>query len=184
VAPGTSVSFGFDAATPGPAEGIGAVAGTAWVIRPEPAAPSQPNALCRIDPSADGATLLVSSPEYSDVTDSVSLEPLGSGESGLVLHAQDRENYDLVTVDAAVGRITIGVARNGVRTILASVNASIRVGAWQELSAQVRAATITAFLNGRRVAQATDITFPRGAIGLWAAPGASACFDNLMATGL
>ncbi|HVC30922.1 MAG TPA: hypothetical protein VND24_07025 [Steroidobacteraceae bacterium] len=184
VPPGTSVGFGFDAATAGPAAGRYAVTGTLWALRPEAGAPSAPNAVCRVSPNASDATLLVASPNYADLTDSVSLKPLEAGGSGLIVRARDARDYYLVAADAAAGTISIEVARNGTLHTLSRVDAPVQPNTWQELSAQVRGTEITAFLDGRGLAHAHDTAFASGGIGLWSAPGASACFDNLMATGL
>lgn len=184
VQPGTSVSFGFDVATPGPADGRYEVTGATWVIRPEPGAPSPPNALCRIDASGATSTVIVPSPEYADLTDSVSLEPLSAGGDGLILRAQDASDFYLIQADSGAGTISIEVERSGERRVLARVPAAVKPNAWQELSAQMRGTVIAAFLNGRKVAEASDSIFSHGSIGLWSAPNASACFDNLMATGL
>lgn len=186
VRPGTSVAYGFDTEGIGPIGAPFSVLAGAWRIQAQAGAPSPPAALCHPAPASTAAAMSLPSPAYADLTLSVSIEPLaaGAGTAGLRLRVQSNGEAYLIVANAGNGSVSIGIERGTRFTPLVRQAAPVQTGQWQELSAQARGTALTAFLNGRRVAQVSDSRFARGGIGLWAGVGAAVCFDNLMATGL
>lgn len=155
-----------------------------WRVRGEADAPTSPNALCQTE-TAEFPALSLGNLIFANVTVSVQFKPI-SGETdqaaGIILRVQDSDNYYIVRANALEDNVNIYKYANGQRSLIASGDAEVQSGQWQELSVEVRAERIEAFLSGTPVVEAEDSEYPAGKIGLWTKADSVTCFDDVAAT--
>ncbi len=167
----------------GPPEGATVFSGR-WAVRPEPDAPSPPNALCQTG-TATFPAIQLSDTVYSDVALSTRFKPI-SGRTdqaaGLIFRIQDRDNYYIVRANALENNVNIYKYVNGQRETIKEGNASVLSGQWQELRAEAVSHGIRAYLNGELVVEAADATYAAGPVGLWTKADSVTCFDDVEAS--
>ncbi len=166
-------------------DGAQAFSGT-WEIRPEPGAPTEPNALCQTG-EAESPILVLGDATYTDFALSASFKPTSGEEAqaaGLVFRFEDEDNHYAVGADAREDTVVIYKHSDGERTQLARASASLqslglRRGEWSELRVEVEGSRIRVLVDMKEVAEATDDEFPGGKVALWTGTGSRACFDRV-----
>ncbi len=173
--------WNFDEDPPGSLpEGAEAFSGT-WEVRPEPGAPTEPNALCQTG-EAEFPALVLSDAEYTDLALTTSFEPISGEEdqaAGLIFRVQDEDNYYIVRANALEDNVAIYKYVNGRRSELESESARLEPGEWGELRVEVVGDRIRALLNKKEVVEATDDEFTAGRVGLWTKADSVTCFDDV-----
>lgn len=114
-------------------------------------------------------------PFWSDVEFAVSAQPQGAREIGLLLDAQDAQNY-LIFRWSANGDPTLGAVVDGVPRVLGAARGygGFEVNQWFRLKFAAAGGTLRAWIDDVEVARAQTGLFGRGQVGLWAkldAPG-------------
>jgi hypothetical protein len=163
------------------------VFGGTWKVRPEPGAPTEPNAVCQTE-EAESPTLVLGDATYTDFALSASFKPLSGEEpqtAGLVFRFEDEDNHYAVGADAREDTVVIYKHSDGERTQLARASASLqslglRRGEWSELRVEVEGSQIRVLVDLKEVVEATDDEFPAGKVGLWTGTGSEACFDRVL----
>ncbi len=183
VAAGDEVNWTFDGDAEGALpEGSEEFSGE-WTVRAEADAPTSPNALCQTA-TAEFPALSVGDGIFADVTVSARFKPI-SGETdqaaGIIFRVQDEDNYYIVRANALENNVDIYKYADGRRTQVASGDAPVENGLWQDLSVEMHGDDIRAFLSGQLVVQATDSEYPAGKIGLWTKADSVTCFDDVSA---
>jgi hypothetical protein len=163
------------------------VFGGTWKVRPEPGAPTEPNALCQTG-EAESPILVLGDATYTDFALSASFKPTSGEEAqaaGLVFRFEDEDNHYAVGADAREDTVTVYKHSDGERTQLARASASLQSlglkrGEWGELRVEVEGSRIRVLVDMKEVAEATDDEFPAGKVGLWTGTGSEACFDRVL----
>lgn len=158
-----------------------------WEIRPEPGAPTEPNALCQTG-EAESPTVVLGDAAYTDFALSADLKPLSGEETqtaGLVFRFEDEDNYYAVGADAREDTVAVYKHSDGERTELARESVSLqspglKQGEWSELRVEVERSQIRVLVDLKEVVEATDDEFPAGKVGLWTATSSEACFDRVL----
>jgi hypothetical protein len=100
---------------------------------------------------------------------------------GLVWRAKDGENYYIARFNPLENNYRVYTVVDGVRTQLASAEATIDPGAWIALTVSMRGDHIQCELDGRRLLDVRDDTFRDGGrVGLWTKADARTEFDDLV----
>jgi hypothetical protein len=167
-------------------DGAQAFSGT-WEIRPEPGAPTEPNAVCQTG-EAESPTLVLGDATYTDFALSASFKPTSGEEAraaGLVFRFEDEDNYYAVGAGAREDAVAVYKYSDGERTRLARGSASLQSlglkrGEWSELRVEVEGSRIRVLVDLKEVVEATDDEFPGGRVGLWTGTGSEACFDRVL----
>lgn len=155
-----------------------------WAVRPEPDAPSPPNALCQTG-YADYPALSLGDRVYGDMAVSVRFKPM-SGQSdraaGIIFRIQDRDNYYILRANALEDNVNFYKYERGRRSLIQEGSAKVPSGQWQELRVEVKGNVMRGFLNGQPVVEARDDTFKAGKAGLWTKADSVTCFDDVRIT--
>ena len=152
-----------------------------WRVRPEPGAPSAPNALCQTA-SAEFPALQLSTEVHRDGVLTAQVKPISGKEdqaAGLLLRVRDAKNYYIVRANALEGNVAIFKYVDGRRSELKSGTATVTAGVWQQLRGEVSGTTIRGILGGRLIVEANDATFREGRAGLWTKADSVTCFDDV-----
>ena len=178
----TSMSFDSDNVG-GLPKGANMFSGT-WVIRAEPDAPSQPNALCQTG-TATYAALSLSETIFTDVSVLVRFKPI-SGRvdqaAGIIFRIQDQDNYYILRANALEDNVNFYKYAGGQRSGIKDASAKVVSGQWQELRVEIVGNRMRGFLNGQLVNEATDDSYKAGKVGLWTKADSLTCFDNVQTT--
>jgi hypothetical protein len=184
VTAGQTAEWTFDSdPTGGPPPGTEVFDGD-WRVRPEPDAPTPPNALCQTA-TAPFPALCLSDRVYTDVEVSVRFKAVSGREdqaAGILFRVQDRDNYYIVRANALENNVMFFLYASGTRSILKRSPAQVRTGQWQELKVEVVGNRFRAFLDGKFVAEVTDDSFRAGKVGLWTKADSVTGFDNVRVT--
>lgn len=132
-----------------------------------------------------------------DVDVSVRFKPISGEEdqaAGIVWRYKDANNYYVVRANALENNAVLYKVENGKRSdlkpkgagILAyGKNAEVPSGQWSALRVIARGSHFEVFLNGRKLFELEDATFPgAGRIGLWTKADSVTLFDDLLAVNL
>lgn len=155
-----------------------------WAVRPEPDAPSPPNALCQ-NGYADYPALSLGERVYGDVVVSVQFKPVsGTGDraGGIIFHIQDRDNYYILRANALEDNVNFYKYERGRRSLIREGFAKVPSARWQELRVEVNGNRMVGFLNNKQVIEASDGTFKAGKVGLWTKADSITCFDDVRVT--
>lgn len=121
-----------------------------------------------------------------DGTVSVRLMPLSGiadQSGGLIVRAQDPENYYVVRPNAIEDNFRLYVVKDGVRTTLADLKVTPpAAGAWHLLEVSFVGDTFKATVDGKDAIEAKDATFASGWCGLWTKADSVTLFDDLKIT--
>ncbi len=155
-----------------------------WAVRPEPDAPSQPNALCQTG-TAEFPAIQLDTTAYTNFTLTTRFKPISGREdqaAGLIFRIQDKSNYYILRANALDNNVNFYIYRNGSRSNLRGSNARVAAGTWQELRVAVQGNQFRGLLNGQQVTEASDDSYKTGGIGLWTKADSVTCFDDLQVT--
>lgn len=125
---------------------------------------------------------LVRGTAHQDVDLSVKLKAV-AGEvdrgGGLVWRVKDKDNYYICSYNPLEDNYRVYKVEKGKRTQFASIKVP-GDDAWHTLRATMSGAKITCYLDGKKLLEAEDSTFPGpGMIGLWSKADAQSYFDDL-----
>jgi hypothetical protein len=138
------------------------------------------------DPSGGSgfALAVLDGPHYGDVTVTARLKLVGGDRAGgVVWRFQDSRNYYMARVDLRKQEIGLFRVVDGNRIrIERDDDLELDPNAWHALKIVQEDEKVKVYLNGIRVLQARDRTFPSaGGVGLWSAEASVVYFDDLRA---
>ena len=188
----------FDAQKPGEPQGLScALTGKGrpgvWKVVADPTAPSVPNALAQTDADATGYRFPLCVANGATATDldlSVRFKPVsGSGDqaAGLVWRYRDKDNYYIVRANALENNVVLYKVENGKRSSLDTVGApgaygkkaTVPSGRWSALRVTARGRRFEVFLDGEKLFDVEDGTFPSaGQVGVWTKADSVTLFDD------
>jgi hypothetical protein len=167
----------------------------AWKVVTDASAPSKPNVLAQTDADATGyrfPVCVVDGVAATNVDLSVRFKPVsGSGDqaAGLVWRYRDSDNYYVVRANALEGNVVVYKVENGKRSDLDPKGsgagaygrkARVPSGTWSTLRVTARGTLFEAFLNGEKLFEVDDGTFPgAGQVGVWTKADSVTHFDDL-----
>jgi hypothetical protein len=162
-----------------------------WQLLDDPTAPAGPRVLAEtsVDPTNYRFPLCIfPDPVLVDVGVSVAFKPVAGSvdqAAGVILRAQDENNYYIARANALEGNVRFYKVENGQRVQLAGSNVPVLRGEWQTLELRARGNTFEILLNGTVLFSATDSTFPAaGRVGLWIKADSLTYFDQFVVTPL
>jgi Domain of Unknown Function (DUF1080) len=125
---------------------------------------------------------LVGETSYKDIDLSVKLRAV-AGEidrgGGVVWRAKDKKNYYICRYNPLEDNFRVYKVADGIRTMFKGAQAA-GDEKWHFLRVTMVGAKITCFLDGQKLLEAEDSTFPdAGMIGLWSKADAQSYFDDL-----
>jgi hypothetical protein len=128
---------------------------------------------------------LIQETSFKDIDLSVRLKAV-AGEvdrgGGLIWRAKDKANYYICRYNPLEDNYRFYKVENGKRTQFASAKVP-GDEAWHTLRATMAGAKINCYLDGKKLLEAEDSTFPEaGRIGLWSKADAQSYFDDLSAS--
>jgi hypothetical protein len=153
-----------------------------WEVRPEPGAPTGPNALCQTG-EAEFPALVLGDAAYTGLALSASFKPVSGREdqaAGLIFRVEDEGNYYILRANALEDNVDVYKYSDGERSELASEPAEVEAGEWQELRVEAGGGEIRGFLDDELVVEAKDDEFPAGKVGLWTKADSKTCFDRVL----
>ncbi len=196
--PQTVVDFEKDEAGSPPAGFQAVLTGSGkpgvWVVVEEPGAPSGRQVLAQTDPDPTGPRFPVCVLEAviaKDAEIGVRFKPVSGRKdqgAGIVWRYRDRDNYYVVRANALEGNVVLYKMKGGKRIDLPLVGegqtygkkAPVPSGAWSTLAVSVKGSLFEVSLNGTKLYQVEDATFPdAGKIGLWTKADSVIRFDDL-----
>src|SRR4051812_23097847 len=154
-----------------------------WVVEADDGAPSLPNVYRQRKPfgAGDVPRVLVSALTFGDLRARVSCRPekgtLARG-CGLVLRAEDEQNYDVALIDALEGRVALVHVAHGDETPLADATMPPAHSDWRmiEMSAHLRMISVS--IDGVRLIDAREDDYRSGGVGLLTPADAISAFDD------
>ncbi|MGQ0762676.1 MAG: family 16 glycoside hydrolase [Acidobacteriota bacterium] len=165
-----------------------------WVVSADLSAPSPPNVLAQT--SADTTSYrfplaIADEGSFRDLDLSVRFKPI-SGQvdqaAGLVWRLKDANNYYIVRANALENNVVLYKVQNGKRTDLPlkgegrtyGKKTSVPSGQWSELRVVAAGSLFEVYLNGQKLYEVEDSTFPEaGKVGLWTKADSVTHFDDL-----
>lgn len=183
---GRTYRFGFD-------DGEGPLPSTMsnvlgqWSRVPDPTAPSAANVLRQTGEygNPDFPRVLVNDLTFGDVTVRVRCRP-DDGEidraCGLILRAQDSDNYYIARANALEGNVRFYRVVDGSRMQLATANRDVTAGEWHTLEVAATADEIVVSWDDAELIRTRDATYAKGKVGLWTKADSITSFDDLEAT--
>jgi hypothetical protein len=153
-----------------------------WQVQATDDGPAPPRALAQVAQS-DGPEFnvcLLRDLEFTDGALSVSFRSV-AGEvdqgGGVVWRAQDGRNYYVARFNPLEDNFRLYTVVDGKRTMLQSEKVSLEPG-WHLLGIEASGGSIRCFLDGTKLLEAQDATFPGpGRVGLWTKADAQTHFD-------
>ncbi|MFO0872727.1 MAG: family 16 glycoside hydrolase [Phycisphaerales bacterium] len=104
----------------------------------------------------------------------------GDQGGGLAWHVRDKDNYHVCRMNPLEENFRLYVVEGGVRRQLASAKAKAKTGEWHTIGVRFVGDRIECSLDGQRLLEARDSTFPgAGGIGFWTKGDAVTRFDDL-----
>ncbi|NOZ73834.1 MAG: DUF1080 domain-containing protein [FCB group bacterium] len=99
---------------------------------------------------------------------------------GVIWRARDRDNYYIARYNPLESNFRIYYVKEGARRMLASARIVLPAQIWYKMKIIQEGNHIRGFLNGEKLLEVTDDTFPgSGGVGLWTKADAVTSFDNL-----
>ncbi len=195
-----SVVIGFDSDAPGSLPSGWAQAMTKkgssprWEVLRDPTAPSAPNVLAQLSVDRMAGRFPLAIYERASIRDgelSVRFKPV-SGQvdqaAGVVWRYRDPNNYYIVRANALEDNVVLYKVQNGERISIPpkdmpsrsyGVKHTIPKRSWSELKVVFIRNAATIYLDGAKLFEAEDDTFPdSGKIGLWTKADSVTYFDN------
>jgi hypothetical protein len=121
----------------------------------------------------------------------VKFKPVSGREdqgAGIVWRYRDKDNYYIVRANALENNVVLYKLQKGKRTDLPlkgegrtyGKKATVPAGTWSTLAVNVRGTLIEVVLNGTKLYEVDDATFPEpGKVGLWTKADSVIRFDDL-----
>lgn len=202
-APAFSQTFGFDDQKPGEAPKGFTCALTGrgtpgvWTLTRDERAPGAPLVLEQTDADATSYRFphcVVDSVSAKDVELSVRFKPVSGTvdqAAGLVWRYRDADNYYIVRANAREGNVVLYKVEQGKRSDLPlkgegrtyGKKAEVPQGAWSELKIVAAGNLFEVHLNGQKLYEVEDTTFPgAGKVGVWTKADSVTQFDDLTIT--
>ena len=157
-----------------------------WQVMADPTAPSKPNVLALTETQNYDGTFnmaIADGTSYRDLDLSVRVKAVTGSEDqggGPVWRFRDENNYYISRFNPLESNFRVYYVKNGRRRQLHSARIPTKPGSWYTLRVTMIGHHITAYLNGQKLLEATDDTFPdAGKVGLWTKADASTRFDDL-----
>lgn len=120
---------------------------------------------------------------YKNFTLTVKMKAVAGEEDqggGLVWRFIDNSNYYIARCNPLENNFRFYKVMNGSRKQLKSVDCSIKSGEWFTMSITMNGNNITCSLNGTKVIETSDDTYPNaGKVGLWTKSDAQSYFDDI-----
>jgi hypothetical protein len=154
-----------------------------WRAIGEDDAPSAPNVYRQAAAMKgdDAPRVFVGSLVFADFVARVACNPVSGNHAqgcGLIVRAQDADDYDLARWDAVQGRLELVRVVDGREDVMASANAPKAYGGWHTLVVSAHLRVVSATLDDVTI-DTRDTTFSEGKIGLWTRADAVTDFDDL-----
>lgn len=165
-----------------------------WVVQEDGTAPTGRLVLAQTDTDATSYRFphcVVDGLSVQDVTLAVKFKPISGRKdqaAGLVWRYRDADNYYIVRANALEGNVVLYKLENGKRTDLPlkgagrtyGKKAAVPSGAWSELKVVVAGNLFETYLNGNKLYEVEDATFPgAGRVGVWTKADSVTHFDDL-----
>ena len=165
-----------------------------WVVVEDKTASSGHLVLAQTDADATGyrfPVCILGSVTTRDAEISVRFKPVSGREdqgAGIVWRYRDKDNYYIVRANALENNVVLYKVQGGKRTDLPlkgegrtyGKKATVPSGAWSTLSVNVKGTLFGVTLNGTKLYEVDDATFPEaGKIGLWTKADSVVHFDDL-----
>ena len=198
VSPQTLVGFEEDNPGSPPAGFQTALTGSGrpglWMVVEDPSAPSGHHVLAQTDADPTGyrfPVCVLDSVVARDAEISVKFKPIsGRGDqgAGIVWRYRDKDNYYIVRANALEGNVVLYKVQNGKRTDLPlkaegrtyGRKVPVPSGRWSTLGVNVKGSLFEVVLNGAKLYEVEDATFPdAGKVGLWTKADSVIRFDDL-----
>jgi hypothetical protein len=161
-----------------------------WHVVADGTAPSAPNTLAQVSNDHVGSYFnlaIADTPPLKDVTVSVrSKAEVGKIDQGggLVWRYRDHKNYYVARHNNLEKNYRLYKVVDGTRTRFGTADLDLAAGTWHELKVTMSGNRIECWLDGKRLIEAQDDTFPEaGGVGLWSKADAQSHFDNFTVTG-
>lgn len=198
--PGKEFLYTFDSEPAGgmPAKFHGSLTGGGalgkWHVTADPTAPSQPNTLAQTSPEKTSYRFplaIADEGSFKDLELSVRFKPISGSEdqaAGLVWRYKDADNYYIVRANALENNVVLYKVEGGKRTDLPlkdegrtyGKRAPVPAQQWSDLRVLVSGHLFEIFLNGAKLYEVEDGTFPEaGKVGLWTKADSVTHFDDL-----
>ncbi len=102
---------------------------------------------------------------------------------GPIWRVQDKDNYYVCRANPLESNFRVYRVKDGRRMQLASADVEVPTGKWQRIEITQRGSHIVCSLNGNRLLEIDDATFPEaGGVGLWTKADAATAFDDIEIT--
>lgn len=193
-------TFNFDSASSGalPAGWTSAMThdggAPKWEVVKDDSAPSKPNVLAQTSTDRTGGRFplaILNKEELKNGEIRVKFKPVsGKGDqaAGIVWRYRDENNYYLVRANALENNVVLYKVEGGKRTSLApkgtpantyGVKHPVPTQVWSTLAVSFQGNLSTVFLNGQKLFEVEDRTFPdAGKVGLWTKADSVTHFDD------
>jgi hypothetical protein len=165
-----------------------------WVVLEDKTAPSGHLVLAQTDADPTGyrfPVCILDGFTTKDAEISVKFKPVSGREdqgAGIVWRYRDKDNYYIVRANALENNVVLYKVQNGKRTDLPlksegrtyGKKAAVPSGTWSMLAVNVKGSLFEVVLNGTKLYDVEDATFPEpGKIGLWTKADSVIQFDDL-----
>lgn len=157
-----------------------------WEIVKDESAPTPPNAIALTQTKNTGRTfnlLIAEKNRVQDLEIEVKLKALGGKEDqggGPVWRAIDPNNYYTARWNPLENNLRVYYVKDSKRVQIANADITVDPKAWHEIQIRHVGAKITAGLDGKKLIEVEDKTFPEaGKIGLWTKADAATAFDDI-----
>jgi hypothetical protein len=161
-----------------------------WKVVADDKAPSKPNVLSmtKIADTSGGHfnVCWTKDVQFKDGTLEVKIRANTGNQDqggGLIWRAADAKNYYIARYNPLETNFRLYYVKDGRRIQLADVgNLEIKTGEWFTMKIVVNGGTMEGYLNGKKLLEVTDKTFPdAGGVGLWSKADAASSFDDFVA---
>jgi hypothetical protein len=165
-----------------------------WIVTVDGASPGRGHVLAQIDADPTGYRFPICVYDKVTVKDadiSVKFKAV-SGEkdqaAGIVWRYRDKDNYYIVRANALESNVVLYKVLNGKREFLPpngegrsyGKKARVPSGQWQALRVTAAGSLFAVYLNGEKLFEVEDSTFPgAGKVGLWTKADSVTYFDDL-----
>jgi|GEM_PF-275522 len=176
-----SVPAGWSIRETNPSKGL-----ATWQVIADPSAPSSPNVIGIVRTQNRGSTFNIATADgtsYKNLDLSVRVKPIsGRGDQGggPVWRCRDENNYYVARFNPLESNFRVYYVKSGRRRQLQSARVHTKPGSWYTVRVTMIGNHIIAYLDGKKLLEATDNTFKdAGMFGLWTKADAATWFDDL-----
>ncbi len=165
--------------------------GGRWILAADGSTARGPGVLLQDAATPDWAVLLKDGACAGNVLVTVRFKAVSGAEDasgGLILRAQDAENYYLCRANALEGNFRLYMFRANRRETLESAEVQPpALGTWHTLGFAVQGDVLTCALDGQtlithRIDPAKEPAWPSGRVGLWTKADSRTAFDDFLVT--